>query len=85
MIFPRSSIGKFGFSFARPRFLKRGQDESHGTFQKSYLNHPFFLSSSAISLLLEVAGNANPHVLKQIGHVSIVPWDVALSQHFDFT
>jgi len=26
-----------------PRFLKRGQDESHGTFQKCYLNHPFFI------------------------------------------
>jgi len=30
---------------------------------------------STISLLLEVAGNTNAHVLKQIEHVSIVSWD----------
>jgi len=30
---------------------------------------------SAISLLLEATGNTNPHVLKQIEHVSIVSWD----------
>jgi len=37
MIFPRSSIGKFGSSLTRPVFLKREQDESRGTFQKYYL------------------------------------------------
>jgi len=65
MIFLRSSIGKFGSSLAAP-FLKGGQDESRGTFQKFffiyYLHHLFCLS--AISLLLEVAGNTIAHVLK---------------------
>jgi len=46
-----------------PRFLKRGQDESCGTFQKlSFVLSIFCLS--AISLLLEVAGNTNVHVLR---------------------
>jgi len=47
-----------------PCFLKRGQENSLGTFQKYYLFHSFifiFILSPS-PLLLEAAGNTNPPV-----------------------
>jgi len=58
MIFLRSPIGKVGSSLCSPHFLKRGQDELRGTFQKYYLCHPFFACLRFL-FYLEIAGNIN--------------------------
>jgi len=71
MIFLQSSIGKFGSSLARPVSWRGGKINFVAPSRNIiYFINFFYLS--AISLLLEAAGNTNAHVWRSIKHASIV-------------